>query len=379
MTSSSSVLTVVVPCYNYEGFVAAAIESVLDNTRVPEEIIVVDDGSTDCSAQVAATYPGVTVVRKTNGGMASALNAGFAASHGDVVVLLDADDLAGPDRLSWIEEAFADPDVCMAWHPMVMVDADGKAKRFLVPSEPLPSGDLVPGIVRDGFGSFALTSGIAVRRSALERVGPIPEDQFRSTAEAFLIRTLPFIGRVAATSEPLGTYRSHTGSYMRALSNLDTTTIADRLRRQLDVSDVEHRLLCASAVQTGHALSPARIRASDSTYLTFHRWWSRVSTSSRRDAARTMFDLEVESTPGSPWAWVRRGARTAWTIAMPKRAAVVAFVITNDFQLHGLLRFTARVYWVGKSLTHRLRRSLLIPASTQVRNRLSFSSARSSA
>jgi GT2 family glycosyltransferase len=85
-------VSVVVTCHNQAQFLAEAIESVLAQTYPWIEVIVIDDGSGDNSAEVAARYPGVKVVPQTNRGLAAARNRGLLESTGEYVVFLDADD-----------------------------------------------------------------------------------------------------------------------------------------------------------------------------------------------------------------------------------------------------------------------------------------------
>lgn len=90
----SLLVSIIVNNYNYGRFLREAIESALSQTYKPLEVIVVDDGSTDCSRDVIASFGArILPVFKENGGQASALNAGFARSHGDLVMFLDSDDL----------------------------------------------------------------------------------------------------------------------------------------------------------------------------------------------------------------------------------------------------------------------------------------------
>jgi len=86
------VVSVIIPCYNQAEFLADSIESVLVQTYSPVECIVVDDGSPDHTAEIAARYLTVTCIRRSNGGIAIARNAGFYASRGEYVAFLDADD-----------------------------------------------------------------------------------------------------------------------------------------------------------------------------------------------------------------------------------------------------------------------------------------------
>jgi glycosyltransferase involved in cell wall biosynthesis len=353
-------ISAVLPCYNYESYLPAAIDSLLEGTRRPDEIIVVDDGSTDGSAEVARRYPEVTLITKPNGGMASALNVGFAAANGDVVVMLDADDTAGPRRLEWIEQAFADPAVCLAWHPLHIQGHGRKTGRFLLPHAPLSRGDVASSIVEGKRWSFAITSGMAVRASALEQIGPIPEEAFRKSSEGYLVRTLPFVGRIAATDEPLGAYRAHTASQIRFIQRRDATGIAAKLREHLDIADAEQALLARSATMAGYPVSVPRLRAMDPVYLDYHRWRSRLAAPTRRDAWRASHALELDFPVRLAHRRVTRWLAVAGTTVLPKRVAMVSFLIRHDHDLSPWMRLLARAYWgmraVRSNLMDRLRR-----------------------
>ena len=89
----AQLVSILIPCFNAERWIAQAIESALAQTHAPREVIVVDDGSTDDSREIIARYGNrIISVLKENGGQASALNAGGAASRGEIICLLDSDD-----------------------------------------------------------------------------------------------------------------------------------------------------------------------------------------------------------------------------------------------------------------------------------------------
>lgn len=95
---SGTLVTVVIPVFNGEAYLAAAIESALAQSYRPVEVIVVNDGSTDGTGMLAAGY-GVRVVDQSNRGVSAACNAGVEAAHGELIAFLDADDLWPEDRL----------------------------------------------------------------------------------------------------------------------------------------------------------------------------------------------------------------------------------------------------------------------------------------
>jgi glycosyltransferase involved in cell wall biosynthesis len=101
-------ISIVVPVRDGERYLGAALRSLLDQQRPPDEIVVADDGSTDGSATLAEAL-GARVLRLPPRGPAVARNAGVAATTGELLGFLDADDLATPPRLALQEQALADP------------------------------------------------------------------------------------------------------------------------------------------------------------------------------------------------------------------------------------------------------------------------------
>ncbi|MBD3883999.1 glycosyltransferase [Phormidium tenue FACHB-886] len=93
-------VSVIIPCYNSDRFLAEAIDSVLRQTYPAAEIIVVDDGSTDQTREIAARYPAVKYLYQHNQGVSAARNVGLNVSQGDYLVFLDHDDRLLPDALA---------------------------------------------------------------------------------------------------------------------------------------------------------------------------------------------------------------------------------------------------------------------------------------
>jgi glycosyltransferase involved in cell wall biosynthesis len=127
MTSSSSV-SVVIPVHNAEETIAESIRSILEQTVHPDEIVVVDDGSTDNTAAILAGFGNaLTCIRQTNGGLASARHAGIAAAKGDLIALMDADDICEPNRLAvQVEYLSRFPDVVFCATDFSSFDAYGR-------------------------------------------------------------------------------------------------------------------------------------------------------------------------------------------------------------------------------------------------------------
>ena len=100
-------VSVVIPCYNYGQYLAEALESALNQTHSPIEVIVVDDGSTDSTPDVCREYANrVKVVRQQNGGLPSSRNRGIQVAKGMFIAFLDADDILEPTYLERTLRAF---------------------------------------------------------------------------------------------------------------------------------------------------------------------------------------------------------------------------------------------------------------------------------
>ncbi len=89
---SRPLVSVIIPCYKQAHFLSESIQSALRQTHQPIEVVVVDDGSPDNTAEVVKRYPEAIYIRQVNHGLSGARNAGFRASHGEYVIFLDADD-----------------------------------------------------------------------------------------------------------------------------------------------------------------------------------------------------------------------------------------------------------------------------------------------
>src|SRR5436853_6908122 len=122
-------VTVLIDTYNHQLFIGDAIDSVLkQDFPAPEtEILVVDDGSTDGTTEVVRKFSTrVQLLRKKNGGQASAFNAGIPECKGEIVAFLDGDDWWAPGKLAAVAESFAaNADVGLIGHGLTEVHQDG--------------------------------------------------------------------------------------------------------------------------------------------------------------------------------------------------------------------------------------------------------------
>jgi glycosyltransferase involved in cell wall biosynthesis len=140
MTARADGVAVVIPCYQQAQFLPDAIESALAQTEPPAEVIVVDDGSTDDTREVAGRYP-VRYIGQENRGVSAARNAGLAASSAPLVVFLDADDRLLPEAIAINRDCLLrHPDAAMAAGICRTVDAAGAPTGYQA-SFSCPGGD----------------------------------------------------------------------------------------------------------------------------------------------------------------------------------------------------------------------------------------------
>ncbi len=254
-------VSIIINNYNYDRFLRAAIESALNQTYRPVEVIVVDDGSTDQSRVTIERYGDqIAAVLKENGGQSSALTAGFAHSHGDIVIFLDADDVLLPHAAQAVVDAFhAQPDAAKIQYRMIVIDRNGQPSVTVKPPPhiPLPSGDLRRQELDFPFDlAWLPTSGNAFSTQVLRRILPIPEDYGVVGADWYLAHVAALLGPVVAVNEVCAYYRVHAGNhYEVAAPVLDLAHI----RQTLTYTDCTRRHLLHYAEQLGLPDRPAEI------------------------------------------------------------------------------------------------------------------------
>ena len=172
-------VAVVLPVYNGRRFLRVALDGVLAQTLRPAELVVVDDGSADGSAEVLAGFTApfpVRLVHQANGGQSSARNRGIRESSAELVAFLDQDDRWYPDHLAVLTAALtAHPAIGWAYGDFDEIDGAGGlvTREFLREhAVPHPKTTLTACITRD---LMVLPSASVVRRAALEEVGGFDE------------------------------------------------------------------------------------------------------------------------------------------------------------------------------------------------------------
>lgn len=205
-------VSIVIPAYNHEAQIAETLESVLAQTYTAWEAVVVDDGSKDGTAAVAARFaPRIQCHRQRNAGVAAARNAGFELTLGEYVTFLDSDDLWAPRCLeSLVREMERDPRVGMVYGQRCRLK-DGWVYDCI---EPVHRGRVVEKVLlKDPTLRLGVGTNL-IRRSALREVG-LFDSRFSTSADYDMWLRLTAAFPVAFVTETTLLYRVVPGSMHR--------------------------------------------------------------------------------------------------------------------------------------------------------------------
>jgi glycosyltransferase involved in cell wall biosynthesis len=213
-------VSILVSNYNYGRYIGDAIQSALKQTYSHIELIICDDGSTDNSVEVIDEYERkdarLLLIRKANGGQASGFNAAFAASRGEIVALLDSDDLFLPHKVERIVADFREHSDCgFGIHRVMRMSVDLRRQGVWPMSAALPSGWYGSSLLEDGgiLPYMPPTSGLSLRRQVAERIFPLPlEAPLVSCPDQLITRLAPLLTHVTREDEALSQYRLHGGN-----------------------------------------------------------------------------------------------------------------------------------------------------------------------
>jgi glycosyltransferase involved in cell wall biosynthesis len=211
MHERGPLMTVVIVNYNYEKFLAAAIDSALDQTYAPLEVIVVDDGSSDGSREIIAGYaPKIRAIFQNNAGQGAAYNAGWLAARGEFVLFLDSDDVLVREAVSKIVLAFQDNDAVKVQFYLGLTDRNLQPLGLLLPSYDFSAMATREQIASYGYYVSPPASGNAFRKTFLDDIMPIMDEElYRRAADGYTTGLAGVAGSVVSISEVLGYYRLH--------------------------------------------------------------------------------------------------------------------------------------------------------------------------
>ena len=215
------IVSVVIPLYNHERYIAETVESALAQGPLLREVVVVDDGSSDESARVmrslGAADRRVVFWSQPNRGAHAAINAGIHRATGDLVAILNSDDAFAEGRLNRLVAALrAEPNADMAASGLRFMDDEGFPVENPWHERALDfyrsCGDLALALVNGNF--LITTSNFLLRRRLVDRVGLFAPLRYAHDLD-FLLRVLARGGRIALVEERLLRYRIHAANTIK--------------------------------------------------------------------------------------------------------------------------------------------------------------------
>lgn len=183
-------ISVIIPTYNRAHLIPETIASLLAQTRRPDEVLIIDDGSTDETPDLLARYDTLRVIRTENSGKARALNRALGAISGDLVWILDDDDVLLPQACALLSAPLEDDpdlDFCAGRHLDFETDPGSGQKQIREPGYMRHSApdQLFPDLLE---GCHIFQPGLMVRRSVYDAVGPFDASLVRSQDYEMLLR-----------------------------------------------------------------------------------------------------------------------------------------------------------------------------------------------
>jgi glycosyltransferase involved in cell wall biosynthesis len=283
-------ISVLMPVYNAERYVAEAVESILDQSFADFEFIIIEDGSKDRSPAIlegyAARDPRIRLVSRPNTGIVRALNQGLALAEGELVARMDADDIALPERLAKQLRYLEDhPECVMVGSRVLVIDPEGMP--LTVMSDALTHEQIIEGFLA-GRGQLVHHPAVMYRRRVVLEIGAYREI-FDESEDLDLFLRLAEVGRIVNLEEPLLKYREHLTKASRA----KVVRVEENSRR---IREEAHR---RRGLPFPPPADPAAVApfVEAEVYRTWG-WWAVMSgnvASARKHAiaclARTPFDL----------------------------------------------------------------------------------------
>lgn len=222
--------SVIVTCYNYGKYVEAAVLSALGQSYPHVEVVAVNDGSQDDSLEVLSRFGSrITLIDQPNQGSIAAYNRGFAESTGDVIVLLDADDLLEPDALASVAAVWSDAVAKVQWD-LRIIDARGRdlGRKFCNFDASYDAARVRESFRRTGTYRWPVSVGNAYARRLAQAVFPLSAEHGPDGA---LNTVAPVYGEVATIARTLASYRVH-GKNLWSNTGSDLQRLPERIRQR---------------------------------------------------------------------------------------------------------------------------------------------------
>lgn len=272
MSGALPTVSIVITCYNYARYVSQAIESALRQSHRALEIIVVDDGSTDESMTVIERHAArVTLIRQSNAGHVAAVNRGYEASTGDLVLFLDADDVLRTDALEHVVSAW-ERRCAKVQFELDVIDAEGRSlgRRFCNYTDDYDSDRVEREFREHGTYVWPVLSGNAYSRWYLDMLMPL---RISRSPDGFLNTLAPLYGVVRVIPKALGCYRLHDSNLNYGA---DPSDFARRFATRVSLRASELAHLKRHAAERAVALPSGNLLDRDLTFINYRLMLKRL-------------------------------------------------------------------------------------------------------
>jgi glycosyltransferase involved in cell wall biosynthesis len=214
-TETRLTVSVVITAYNHAHYIAEALESVVSQDMKPDEIILVDDGSTDETVRIAESFKryGVQIVTRKNGGPSQAFNQGSALTTGDVLVFFSGDDVMTEGSINLRVRTLASGHCDIVCSPPVWIAADGR-ELSMAEHPPLFSQfeELRPAQMFTRLyysGNYICAPSVAMTRACWAAAGPLNPELFQLQDYDIWLRASGLGMKFTCLAEPCVRYRWH--------------------------------------------------------------------------------------------------------------------------------------------------------------------------
>ena len=319
---AAPLISIITPTYNHESYVGACIESALRQTYGRWEQVVIDDGSTDATGEIARSYRDsrIRYLRQDNRGpfeLAKTYNRALSLCKGELIAILEGDDLWPPDKLATLMPAFQDPSIVLAYGEREDLDAQGRKQRRKIESarcrdhlagavlENRPIGSTTRYMLFEQGRSLVHPCTVILRRSALEQIGGFQYVDGLPLTDFPTFLELSLKGPFWFTRKCMGYLRRHEQSvtvrHLRAIHDAVSRYAEEfiaRHERTLGLTDWDRR-----AIKASWSAVNDRIHFSEGRLLLLQKQWA---------GARAHFRAASES----PNATVRVAAAAGWLLSL---------------------------------------------------------------
>jgi glycosyltransferase involved in cell wall biosynthesis len=311
--SRSPLVSILIANYNYERFIGESLDSVLRQTYDYFEIVICDDGSTDGSVKAIESYAKrdnrVRLLQQTNRGHGAALNRAFAACRGEVICLLDSDDLFLPEKVERVVSQFRnEPYAGIAVHRVIRVNENRRAQGVWPLYGELPEGWHGERLLHSGgvLPYLPPTSGLSFRREVMERLFPLPTvPPIGGCPDQVLMRLAPMITSVMKVDDALAEYRVH-GANTYTKSRFTLETVAREIELGERLWESQRRFLAQLSPELASEFQPI----DQSGYFLLLKYVrSKLSGDGSAKQCHALFIADVSRQSDAKYLWFWRSTR----------------------------------------------------------------------